>query len=79
MPPHSSHLLQPLDVGCFGPLKKASSREIEQLVKCSITHISKTEFLPAFHAAFQATMTKSNIEGSFRRAGLVPLNAENVI
>ncbi|KAJ0136614.1 hypothetical protein HZ326_20375 [Fusarium oxysporum f. sp. albedinis] len=23
MPPHSSRLLQPLDVGCFGPLKKA--------------------------------------------------------
>ncbi|KAH6508685.1 hypothetical protein HBI58_010470 [Parastagonospora nodorum] len=23
MPPHSSHLLQPLDVGCFAPLKKA--------------------------------------------------------
>jgi hypothetical protein len=29
MPPHSSHLLQPLDVGCFSPLKRAYSREIE--------------------------------------------------
>jgi hypothetical protein len=26
MPPHSSHLLQPLDVGCFAPLKKAYGR-----------------------------------------------------
>jgi hypothetical protein len=26
MPPHSSHLLQPLDVGCFGPLKQAYGR-----------------------------------------------------
>ncbi|EFQ89076.1 hypothetical protein PTT_14797 [Pyrenophora teres f. teres 0-1] len=24
MPPYSSHLLQPLNVGCFSPLKKAS-------------------------------------------------------
>jgi hypothetical protein len=23
MPPHLSHLLQPLDVGCFAPLKRA--------------------------------------------------------
>ncbi|KAF2192836.1 CENP-B protein, partial [Zopfia rhizophila CBS 207.26] len=23
MPSHSSHLLQPLNVGCFGPLKQA--------------------------------------------------------
>ncbi|GKU14024.1 unnamed protein product, partial [Fusarium langsethiae] len=28
MPAHASHLLQPLDVGCFGPLKKAYGREI---------------------------------------------------
>jgi hypothetical protein len=79
MPPHSSHLLQPLDVGCFGPLKKAYGREIEHLIKCSITHISKTEFFPAFHAAFQAIMTESNIKGGFRGAGLVPLSAEHVI
>jgi hypothetical protein len=51
MPPHSSHLLQSLDVGCFGPLKKAYGREIEYLIRCSITHISKTEFFSAFYAA----------------------------
>jgi hypothetical protein len=79
MPPHSSHLLQPLDVGCFGPLKKAYGREIEHLIRCSITHISKTEFFSAFYAAFKATFTKSNIRGGFRGAGLAPLDPENVI
>jgi hypothetical protein len=79
MPPHSSHLLQPLDVGCFGPLKKAYGREIEQFIRKSVTYISKTEFFLAFHAAFQATMTESNIKGGFRGAGLVPLNPESVI
>lgn len=79
MPPHSSHLLQPLDVGCFGPLKKAHGREIEHLIKCSITHVSKTEFFPALYAAQEAAITRSNIEGGFRGAGLVPLNQENVI
>ncbi|KAL2885554.1 hypothetical protein HOO65_070016 [Ceratocystis lukuohia] len=79
MPAHSSHLLQPLDVGCFGPLKKAYGREIEHLTRCSITHVSKTEFFSAFHAAHEAAMTRSNIEGGFRGAGLVPMNAENVI
>lgn len=33
MPPHSSHLLQPLDVGCFGPLKRAYGKEIEEFVR----------------------------------------------
>jgi len=79
MPPHSSHLLQPLDVGCFGPLKKAYGREIEHLIRCSLTHVSKTDFFPAFYAAHQAAITKSNIKGGFRGAGLVPLDPESVI
>jgi hypothetical protein len=79
MPAHASHLLQPLDVGCFGPLKKAYGRQIEHLIRCSITHISKTEFFPAFHAAHQAAITESNIKGGFRGAGLAPFNPENVI
>ncbi|KAJ0134501.1 Uncharacterized protein HZ326_22450 [Fusarium oxysporum f. sp. albedinis] len=79
MPPHSSHLLQPLDVGCFGPLKKAYGREIEHLIRRSITYISKTEFFPAFYVAFQAAITEQNIKGGFRGAGLAPFNPEIVI
>jgi hypothetical protein len=79
MLPHSSHLPQPLDVECFGPLKKAYSRQIEHLIRCSITHISKTEFFPAFRAVFQAAITESNIKGGFRGAGLAPFNPERVI
>jgi hypothetical protein len=79
MPPHSSHLLQPLDVGCFSVLKQAYGREIEHLIRCSITHVSKTEFFPAFYAAFQATMTERNIKEGFRGAGIVPLDPEYVV
>ncbi|KAG6998152.1 hypothetical protein FocnCong_v013463 [Fusarium oxysporum f. sp. conglutinans] len=79
MPPHSSHLLQPLDVGYFSLLKKAYGREIEHLIRCSITHVSKTEFFPAFHAAFQATTTERNIKAAFRGAGLVPFDPESVV
>jgi hypothetical protein len=79
MPPHSSHLLQPLDVGCFGLLKKAYGREIEHLIRCSITHVFKTEFFPAFYAAFQATMTEENIRAAFRGAGLIPINPERIV
>ncbi|KAL2885016.1 hypothetical protein HOO65_090311 [Ceratocystis lukuohia] len=79
MPPRSSYLLQPLDVGCFGPLKNAYGREIEKLIRLSITRVSKIEFLVAFHAAYQATMTESSIKGGFREAGLVPLDPESVV
>jgi hypothetical protein len=77
MPPHSSHLLQPLDVGCFSPLKKAYGRQ--NLMRNRISHITKLEFLPCFIAAFKDAITESNIQAGFRGAGLVPLDAEAVI
>ena len=30
MPPHMSHLLQPLDVGCFSPLKAAYRQQVQE-------------------------------------------------
>ena len=79
MPPHSSHILQPLDIGCFSPLKKAYGRQIEDMMRAHITHITKDDFFPAFYNAFSAAMTESNIQGGFKGAGLVPFNPEGVI
>jgi hypothetical protein len=79
MPPHSSHLLQPLNVGCFSPLKRAYSDEISSLAQYSTKKIKKEAFLPAFKAAFKKAMTKDNIYAGFRGAGLVPHDLEAVI
>jgi hypothetical protein len=79
IPPHSSHLLQPLDVGCFTLLKKAYGTQIGELIWNGINYITKLEFLPAFKAAHDTSMTLSNIQGSFRGAGLVPFDPEAVI
>jgi hypothetical protein len=79
MPAHSSHILQPLDVGCFGPLKKAYGKEIEGLMRARITHITKADFLPAFCTAFKAAMTEKNIQGAFRGAGLIPFDPQSVL
>ena len=79
MPAHSSHLLQPLDVGCFGPLKKAYGRQIDKLTRAHITHIAKEDFLSAFIAASSEIMIEKNIQGGFRGAGIVPFDPQRVI
>ncbi|ENH67975.1 hypothetical protein FOC1_g10000370, partial [Fusarium oxysporum f. sp. cubense race 1] len=79
MPAYVSYLLQPLDIGCFRPLKKAYSREIEHLIRYFITYISKTKFFSAFYAVFKVTFIESNIQGGFRGARLTPLNLETII
>lgn len=79
MPPHSSHILQPLDVGCFGPLKKAYGRQIETRMKAGTTYISKEDFFEGFLGAYMESMTESNIKGGFRGAGIVPHDPEAVL
>jgi len=79
MPPHSSHLLQPLNVGCFAPLKEAYSRKVVELTRYYINYITKLEFLPAFKAAFQQSFTSSNIRRAFEGSGLVPFKPEAIL
>ncbi|KFY88377.1 hypothetical protein V500_06376 [Pseudogymnoascus sp. VKM F-4518 (FW-2643)] len=79
MPPHSSHFLQPLDVGCFGPLKTSYGRQIEKMMRMQITHITKDDFFAAFLEAFNASITEKNIQAGFKATGLIPYNPESVI
>jgi hypothetical protein len=79
MPPYLSYLLQLLNIGCFSPLKRAYSDEINSLAQYSTKKIKKEAFLLAFKAAFKKAITKDNIYAGFRGAGLVPHNLEAVI
>jgi hypothetical protein len=79
MPPHSSHLLQLLDVSCFELLKKVYEKQVEHMIRHGTNYITKLEFLLAFRAAFEATFTASNIKGGFRGAELVSFDLETVI
>jgi hypothetical protein len=48
-------------------------------IQAHINHIIKIEFFLAFHAAYNAVMTKENISGGFQGAGLVPFDLQAVI
>ena len=79
VPPHASHILQPLDVGCFAPLKQAYKKEINVLANSHIHHIDKKAFLAAFAQVFDKIFSKENILSSFQATGLVPLDPEVVV
>ena len=79
LPSHSSHLTQPLDVGCFSVLKRMYGRQIELFIKAHINHITKVEFFLAFHTAYNQSITIENAKAGFRGAGLVPFSPQAVI
>ncbi|APA10190.1 hypothetical protein SS1G_07383 [Sclerotinia sclerotiorum 1980 UF-70] len=79
LPLHSSHLTQPLDIGCFSVLKRSYSCQIEGFIKAYINHISKIEFFIAFKAAYQQSITIQNIKAGFRGAGLIPFDPQSIL
>jgi hypothetical protein len=79
MPPHSSHLLQPLDVALYSPLKRAYGDQINLFIRASINHITKSEFFLAFMAAHNKTFTEDNIQSAFKGAGISPWDPDSVI
>ena len=79
MPPHSSHLLQPLDIGSFAVLKRAYGRLVEFNMRNGINHIDKFDFLEAYPLARMEAFKSETIKNSFRSAGLIPFAPERVI
>src|SRR2546421_7388925 len=79
MPAHSSHILQPLDVVCFSPLKLKYSQRVRDLARRRVFHITKEGFLPAFRDAFFDVFTEENCKKAFQASGLVPLSAAEVL
>ncbi|KAL6172800.1 hypothetical protein ACJQWK_01946 [Exserohilum turcicum] len=79
MPPHTSHLLQPLDVSCFSPLKRAYGREIEKLARQGVYHIDKIDFLTVYQQIRPTVFTQQNIQAGFQATGLVPPCPDRVL
>jgi hypothetical protein len=66
MPPYLSHILQPLNVGCFAPLKRAYSKEIRVSALNYIGQINKKAFIATLREVFKKAFSKANILSSFR-------------
>jgi len=79
MPAHASHLLQPLDVGVFGPLKRAYGKLLEKRMIAGNNHIDKEDFLSLYPPACAKVFTPDNICKGFAGAGLKPLDKEWVL
>jgi hypothetical protein len=79
MPPHSSYLLQPLDIGCFAVLKRSYGRLIESKMRARINHIRKLDFLEVYPSARIEAFKPETIKNSFAATGLLPYNPDRVL
>ena len=81
LPPHTTHRLQPLDVGLFQPLSTDYSLELNQLMNDGAGHVSmsKSFFWPMFKRAWDKAFTEDNIQSAFRKSGIWPINGRDII
>jgi hypothetical protein len=79
LPPHCSHILQPLDVGVFAAFKRACAAEADDTFRLSTQRINRSEWLKMFQRARKKAMSQENILSGWRGAGLVPSNPIKVL
>jgi len=79
LPAHSTHLLQPLDVGVFQPLKHWHQVALHESVQYGDVEYSKTDFLAAYQTMRQRTFKSSTILSAWRKVGLFPFNPQVVL
>jgi hypothetical protein len=68
-----------LDIALFGPLKRVYGKQVENMMRTSLTRVFKEDFIPAFKDAFFQVFGQKNIRSGFRGAGLVSYDLEQVI
>jgi hypothetical protein len=73
LPPHSSHMTQPLDVGVFGPLKRILTSKFEPLLRTGIARIQKPEFTGTFIKAHVDAFRESNVLGASAVPVFIPI------
>ena len=80
LPPHSSHLTQPLDKGCFAVLKRCWQEEcFSYRVENPCQGVTRYSFSLVFHRAWVRAMTMQNITNGFRISGVYPVDRERVV
>lgn len=61
LPPHTTHLLQPLDVGCFQPLKWYHGKTLDWAARTGAKEITKDDFFATLDEIRRQTFTYNTI------------------
>lgn len=74
LPPHTTHWLQPLDVGCFGPLQIAWFNCCDEILDETEEGMEMKDVVREYFVARKKAFTKQNISQAWKKSGLCPLN-----
>ncbi|KIM20721.1 hypothetical protein M408DRAFT_81549, partial [Serendipita vermifera MAFF 305830] len=73
LPPHTTHRLQPLDVGVFGPLSLAWQKIVREWAKNGYV-VRKNNLISLYSLAREKALTATIISAAFRSCGIEPFD-----
>jgi hypothetical protein len=79
LPPHSSHILQPLDQGPFKPLKDAYRNAARKFSPTDLQIIGRAEFVILYNQIRPDAFSEARIKSGWRRTRLEPVNMQAVV
>jgi hypothetical protein len=75
LPPHTSHILQPMDVGCFGPFETLYQQEVHKFMRQSVGRsVTRYDICSLVCKVYEKSLSSDNLRSSFKRTGIHPLN-----
>ena len=74
LPAHTSHFLQPLDVGCYGPFHRIFSNECHKETRTLSTVITRYNICEIACRTYTKALSPDNLRHAFRRTGIFPLD-----
>ncbi len=80
-PSHSTHRLQPLDIGMFRPFAMRYSLLLDQWYndRMGLCNFTKREFFQVFWPAYVQSFTTKNILSAWEKSGIFPRNAARIV
>jgi hypothetical protein len=79
LPPHATHLLQPLDIGVFQSYKHYHQELLEENVHFGGIDFNRLEFLRILQKMRKLTFKSRVIQSAWAKAGLFPYNPSIVL
>jgi hypothetical protein len=76
LPPHTTHWLQPLDVGCFGPLQTVWFNRCDEILDETGEGMEMKEVVTEYFVARRKVFKSMNILKAWKNSGLCPLNPD---
>ena len=75
LPPHTTHRLQPLDVGVFGPLQRRWQQRCDEIIGETNGEVPRSQFVKEYMGVRNEIFTEELIQSAWKNAGMWPPNS----